>query len=429
MKTITISSFTGFCSRGSEALLRARIESIRKLAPRVQFYVLTVYTETCKPIKGVEYLKTFGARRERFRSLKYFIATFYKAISWTSSILTYRLFGYCPNKSVKKLSSSDIFISSDGDVFGEDYGFFPFLWRMYFLSLGILLEKPVVIYAEGAGPFKSRLGIIISRFLFKRCVYISVREKTSLEHLVNLGIEGKKIHLVADSAFLLKPSPKGLNYRKKGKKLIGIAVSRLVSAYGFPHKEGETPYASFVSFMAKLMDWIIEDLDANIIMIPHAIQAERDDYQTACDILRKIKNKNQVKILSRNFGAADYKKAISHCDLIIASRLHAAIGALSSFVPAIGIAYSHKMMGIYKSLGAGDLVINIKNCDWEITKKIKKVLANSDSIKKKLRKRMPIIRSLAEKPAQEVVRILNQETKIDSNPKNRVKKYKNKHWN
>ncbi|MFH1601785.1 MAG: polysaccharide pyruvyl transferase family protein [Candidatus Shapirobacteria bacterium] len=411
MKAITISSFTGFCSRGSEALLRVRTESIRKLVPQVKFYVLTVYTETCRPIKGVEYIKTFGARREKFRSLKYFIATLVKAISWTFSAWTYRFFNYCPNKSVKKLSSSEIFISSDGDVLGEDYGFFPLLWRMYFLSLGIVMKKPVFIYAAGPGPFKSRLGKAISRFLFKRCIYISVREKGSLDHLAGLGIDKKKIDLVADSAFLLKPAAKNLNYRRKGKKLIGVAVSELVSAYGFPPKEGKNPYVSFVDFMAGLIDWIIENLNADIIMVAHAIQAKRDDYQTAQDIFKRIKNKNKVKILSKSFGAADYKKAISHCDLMIASRLHAAIAALSSFVPAIGIAYSHKMDGIYRSLGVGDLVIDIKTCDGRIKTKIKKALADSNLIKRKLRAKMPLVKKLAEKPAFELARILKERTK------------------
>jgi len=272
----------------------------------------------------------------------------------------------------------------------------------------MLIKKPVIIYAEGAGPFNSRIGRIIAKSFFDRCTYIAVRDEISLEHLVSLDIERERINLVTDSAFLLQPSDKNLNYRKKGKKLIGIATSKLVVGYGFRRIKNEDPYQSFVKFMSELIDWMIENLNANVIMVPHAIQAKRDDYQTACDIFKRIRNKDQVKILGKNSEAADFKKAISYCDLLIASRLHAAIAALSTCVPVIGIAYSHKLTGIFNSFGIADLIIDIKDLDWRITDKIKKVLINSGIIKKKLRTKMVSTRRLAEKPSFEVARIFNK---------------------
>lgn len=270
------------------------------------------------------------------------------------------------------------------------------------------MKKPVIIYAEGAGPFNSRVGRIVSKLFFNHCAYISVRDEISLKHLVNLGIERKRINLVADSAFLLPPSVKDFNYRKKGKKLIGVAVSKLAAEYGFRHKKEKDLYKSFINFISELIDWMIENLNVNVIMIPHVIQINRNDYQTASDVLEKVKNKGQIEILSKNLEAAELKKAISYCDLMIASRMHAAIAALSTYVPVIEIAYSHKARGIYSDLGIADLVIDIKDLDWGITNKIKEVLANSDIIKDKLKTKVPSIKKLAEKPSLEVVRILNK---------------------
>lgn len=408
MKTIVIGTFVGFCNRGAEALLRTRVESIKKLVPKVKFYVLSIYTETCKPIKGVEYINTFGGRAEKLKSIRYFISSVWKGISWTANAIMFRLFDNCLNKNIKKIASSEIFVSTDGDTLGENYGVFPFLWRVYFLTLGIIMKKPIIIYAEGVGPFNSLIVKIIARVFFSRCAYISVRDKISLEYLVNLGIEKKRINMTADSAFLLQPSARSLNHRKDGKKLVGIAVSKLATKYGFPCKRGTDQYKSFVVYMAGLIDWIIENLNANVIMISHVIQVTRNDYQTVRDILEKIKNKDKVEILSKSFEAADFKKAISYCDLVIASRLHAAIAALSTCVPAIGIAYSHKMLGVYSSLGASDLVVDIKDLDWGITDKIQEVLANSGSVKNKLKIKIVSIKKLAEKPSFEVVRILEQ---------------------
>jgi len=406
MKTITIASFVGFCNRGAEALLKTRIESIRKSTSGVKFYVLSIYTETCKPIKGVEYIDTFGGRREKLRSMKYLILSICKGVSWTTNALMFRLFGFCFNKDIKKIASCEIFISTDGDILGEDYGLFPLLWRIYFLSLGLIMKKPVIIFAEGLGPFKSKIGRLISKLFFNKCSYISVREKISIENLTDIGIKREKIHLVADTAFLLEPSPKNLDFRQEGKKLIGISVSKFATKYGFCFGKERNPYNGFNNYMAKLIDWMVEELNTKVIMIPHVVQIYRDDYQTAKDILDKVKNKSQVEILDRDLDASELKKAISYCDLVIASRMHAAIAALSTHVPVIGIAYSHKMIGICNSLGIIDY-INIKDLDWKITNKIQEVLARHDNIDE-FKVKIALTKKLAEKPSFEVARILNK---------------------
>lgn len=409
MKTITIVSFTGFCSRGSEALLRTRINSIRKLVPDVNFNVITVYTENLKKIKGVKYIETFGAHREKFYSPFYIIFSLLKAINWVFNILLIKFFGFCFNKDVRRIADSNLFISSDGDVLGEDYGFLPFLWRAFFLSHGIFFKKPIFIYAEGCGPFKSYLGKLIAKFIFKRVSYISLREEISMKELLKLGIKREKINLVADSAFLLEPSKRNdLNFKKNKKLLIGVSVSKLVSAYGFKGKDKKESYNNFINFMAKLLDWLVSELGANIIMICHAIQPKRDDYKSSLDILKRTKNKKNIKVLGNKFSAADFKKAISYCDLLIAARLHAAIAGLSTYVPVIGLAYSHKMEGVFKQVGMENYVIDIKDLNWSITEKIKEILKNQKNIKNKLKKGIPKIKKIAEKPAFVVAEYLNK---------------------
>ena len=307
-RVITISSFTGFCSRGSEALLLTRINSIRKLVPSVVFNVLTVYPENKRKIRRVYFIDTFGGRREKFCYPSYLFYSLIKALWWTINIFLFRFFKFCLEKDVNKIANSDLFISSDGDVLGESYGFLPFLWRFYFLSLGFLLKKPVVIYAEGLGPFKTFFGRMMAKIIFKKCRYISVRDRISVENLIKLGFNREKIDLVADSAFLLAPSPKKLNFRKEGRKLIGVSVSKLVSTYGFLGKKGPSSYNIFINFISELIDWMIENKNADVVMIPHAIQPKRDDYQTSLEIFSKVKNKQKIKFLVKSIGLKISKK-------------------------------------------------------------------------------------------------------------------------
>lgn len=353
MKKITIATFVGFTNRGAEALLRTRIESIRKYSPDAGFYVLTIYKDSCRPIEGVEFIQTFGGQRERLKSPGYLLSSLFSVILWSLNLVVLKLTGTCFLEDIRKISKSDAFISTDGDVLGEDYGLFPYVWRLYYLSIGLFLNKPVVIFAEGVGPFRSSIGKRISKYFFSRCAYISVRDEISNENLVALGIKSK-IDVVPDSAFLLeKADDEDLNYKMNSKMLIGISVSELATKYGFKYKEEKDSYLGFIKFMAEISDYIINKYNADIIFIPHVIQVQRDDYKTAQDIRSLIKNTSRTRIASRELDARQLKKIISFCDLLIASRMHSAIAALSMGVPVVGIAYSHKMRGVFSMMGGG----------------------------------------------------------------------------
>lgn len=405
MKKITIATFIGFTNRGSEALLRTRISAIRKYIPDAQFYVLTVYKDSCKSIDGVEYIQTFGGQREKFKSPVYLLKSLVMAIIWSLEIFRFKLTKTASLSDIKKIANSEMFISTDGDVLGEDYGLLPYIWRIYYLSIGLILKKPVIIFAEGLGPFRSKIGILISKLFFKRCAYLSVRDEFSYDNIMKLGIN-REVDIVADSAFLLEPSnDPNLNYKIPGKKLIGIAVSELATKYGFKYKDEPDSYKGFLNLMSSVIDWLIIKQNAEVILIPHVVQIKRDDYQTAQDILGLVKNKNSVKIISKEYNAMQLKKIISHCDLLIASRMHAAIAGLSSGVPVIGIAYSHKMKGIFDLMNINS-VIDIKKLDYDLISLINYNLKNYLKINKELLFRSKIIKKLALKPANAVYKIL-----------------------
>jgi len=405
-KIITIATFVGFTNRGAEALLRTRIASIRKHDPEATFNVLTIYKDSCKQIDGVTYIQTFGGQREKLRSISYLSKSLVTGIIWTFEAFRYRLTGTTALKEIKALASSDVFVSTDGDVLGEDYGLLPYIWRLYYLSLGFILKKPVIIYAEGIGPFHSRLAKLLSRLFFNRCSYLSVRDEISYKYMRDIGIE-KPIDIVADSAFLLEPElPSSNIYRKKNRRLIGVAVSKLATQYGFKYGNEADSYIGFLKYMAEVIDWIVENLNAEVILIPHVVQVERDDFKTAHDIIQYINNKQSVNIVSKNTNASQLKGIIAECDLLIASRMHAIIAGLSTNIPVIGIAYSHKAKGLFKAINL-KTIIDIKDLNMSITKMIIHTLNSSDEIKKPLMNEIERLKELAKIPAQNVWRILN----------------------
>lgn len=403
---ITIATCIGFTNRGAEALLRTRIEAIRSYIPDAQFCVLTIYRDSCSPIEGVEYIQTFGGQREKLKSPRYLASSLLQAVIWTFEAVRFRYFGKTFLPDLRKIAESDLFVSTDGDVLGEDYGLPPYAWRLYYLTLGSILRKPVVIYAEGLGPFRSRAAKMLSKWFFSRCSYISVRDEQSKLNLRSIGIT-RDVDVVADSAFLLKQDFQGIPAASASDKpLFGIAVSKLATEYGFGHGAGVDAYSAFLTFTAEIIDWLIEDYKANVILMPHVVQVNRNDFKTAQDIRDQVKRKDAVEIIGSEFNASQLKAFISRCDLLIASRMHAAIAALSSGVPVIGIGYSHKMKGVL-SLMDYSYVIDIKTLDRDLKPLIADIMKNKENIKKSLIAKREKVEHLALRPAKIVAGLLS----------------------
>lgn len=404
---ITIATFIGFSNRGAEMLLKTRISSLKKLVPNAWFQVLSIYTEECLPIDNTEYIDTFGARAEKFKNPFYLLKTAFRGIFWSINAVLRRLLKFSFSSSINKIAKSKLMVSTDGDILGEDYGILPFIWRLYYLSLGLFLKIPVVIYAEGCGPFKSALGKFLGKCFFSRCSYISVRDEISKDELIAIGIKAECIDIVADSAFLFSKSDYILK-RGKEEKIIGISLSKLALSYGFSNGDKNNSYEQFLHKASTIIEDIIQSVPCKVIMITHVNQVNRNDWVTANDIYNRMHDsaKGNIQILPVDMSTEDVKAVISQCDLVVAARMHAAISALSCCVPVLGISYSHKMPGLLKRFGLEKYMIDISDFDENLSSLIVNTLDDSDKIKAVLNEQIPMIKKMSEKPALAAVSLI-----------------------
>jgi polysaccharide pyruvyl transferase WcaK-like protein len=73
-------------------------------------------------------------------------------------------------------------------------------------------------------------------------------------------------------------------------------------------------------------------------------EALKDRYPGRLACVRGTYDQNEIKYI------------VGQCDVFIGARMHACIAALSQAIPAIGIAYSRKFIGVFETVGAGSLV-------------------------------------------------------------------------
>ena len=419
MTKILLTGSSDSLNNGGMAMALSTADTLKKFIPDAKFSILSscfsVDSKRYAPynINVIERAWRGDRIRTKQRLLRLIMVatltsiTLFNCILWRiffNKILKQNKFSA---RGTKDFVTSDIIIDISGDSLTEDYGF-PI---GYEILLGIITGKIVVIYAQSIGPFRNRLTQFLMKLILNRVNLITTREVITKRYLQEvLGINSPRIYLTAESAFLLKPASderinkillsEGINPNEK--PLIGISPSRIIHRYGFPDcKSPGEKYQNYIKFMAKITDYMVEELNATVIFIPHVVAPNNDDRVVSYEIYQVIRNKHKVKLITSECTADELKGIIGICDMFIGCRMHATIASTSMHVPTIAIAYSHKTHGIIgEMLGQEKLVIDIRDFKSndllsELKSKIDYAWKNRDFSRNDLTEKMKVIQERA----------------------------------
>ncbi|MCT4686250.1 polysaccharide pyruvyl transferase family protein [Vallitalea sp.] len=181
---------------------------------------------------------------------------------------------------------------------------------------------------------------------------ITVRERLTYNALIEKGLDN--VELCSDVAFLLHPKKTKLPENFIVNNTVAINISPLVV-------RRELIKGSIVKNINTLIEYIINNTDMNIALIPHVVMPMDNDFLLLQKIYNKIELKDRICLISDKLNVAEYKYIISKCRFGIFARTHATISAYSSSIPTIAIGYSVKSKGIALDLGLEDFVLPINN--------------------------------------------------------------------
>lgn len=311
-------------------------------------------------------------------------------------------YGESPLKSrlifclLREYINADIIIGMYGDGFTGRTAIST-IFHSFSILLGAILRKPVILYPQTIGPFKTKSRLLLARFALNRARSITARESITKNYLQEIGVNKPSIYLTADMAFILQPAPyervekiflkEGISNSKDDNLLIGMNISQLIN---YRSKNSNVKY-DYIELMAQVTDYLITNLNATIVFIPHSIyqkelmnnrkNREEGDIIAIKEAFAKVKNKHKVAAITSNYTSEELKGIIGQCDLFIGARMHANIAATSMCVPTIAIAYSTKALGIMKMVGLGKYVCDFRTMTFEeIISKIDDMLSNREKI-------------------------------------------------
>lgn len=113
-------------------------------------------------------------------------------------------------------------------------------------------------------------------------------------------------------------------------------------------------------------------------------------------IYKLTKSKENVDLIKGDYSPEELKEIIWLCDIFIGGRMHANIAALSSCVPTMATAWSHKYYGIMRTVGQEKYVCNFKTMNFEELKsKVDDLWDNREKIREELKVKVEDQKKLA----------------------------------
>jgi polysaccharide pyruvyl transferase CsaB len=258
-------------------------------------------------------------------------------------------------RHLNKIRHCDLFVLGGGGLLRDNTNWRNLVRLLDEIWIAKLFGRKVMLYAIGVGPFKSRLGKWLIGRSVNMCDLITVRSERCAALLREIGIAPKRIHLVADPAFLLAPQapddPELAALFSSGKKIGFYPTYALLR--GFPDD-------SHLKRLAAALDRLVETEGAEIVAMPMSVRSNGVDDVLVANLIRAaMKYPEALAIYEKRLTAPELKWVTAKAKLNITVRLHAMIFSLGTDVPVVAVNYEPKVGNVFAAFGAPECLVEI----------------------------------------------------------------------
>lgn len=260
----------------------------------------------------------------------------------------------------RKIAECDVvFDIGEGDSFSDIYGLSRFVKMSFSKMVTILNGNRLVFSPQTIGPFNTWIGKTVAGYLMRHSHAVVARDYMSRKVLGDFHLENA--YEAIDVAFLLPYVEKAASQEREKIKF-GLNVSGLLYHGGYSGNNQFGLSCDYKSFTLRLLRELCGDERVEVHLVPHVLTLDypvEDDYQV-CEILKK--EFPRVKLPPRFNSPSEAKSYISQLDVFAGARMHATVGAFSSNVPVLPLAYSRKFAGLFESIKYGR-VLDMRTLD------------------------------------------------------------------
>ncbi|MCH8486172.1 MAG: polysaccharide pyruvyl transferase family protein [Candidatus Cyclonatronum sp.] len=308
---------------------------------------------------------------------------------------------YTPVEKLSQIKNLKTAIDASGFAYGDKGGYIQPLETMKVMDYCEMVDAPYIFMPQAWGSFKDHQVAENCRKMLTRTDTFFARDEVSRTYLANLLLKpAKEVYLLPDIAFHF-PIPtldgneilKSCGYENPlDRPVLGISPNmRIYEKY--PERGRENEYL-------KLLLDVIESLknSYHIVLIPNEIRpegsADRDDAYLCKTLYDAISGQENITLISGYRSAEEIKAVIRETDLLIASRFHSLIFALSLGIACMAISWSHKYRELFALFELEHFVVEHKDMNAQYVLQLFGELESSkNEIEAKINKTLPELKA------------------------------------
>lgn len=258
----------------------------------------------------------------------------------TYGVHTIQTFSY--DHVMREIARCDVLISGGGSLLQNVTSNGSLLFYTMIIRFALMLNKDVMIFAQGIGPIKGFLANFITKSVLKKCKYVSVRDEKSKKLLDKWKI---KSNLVCDPVYSLEVE----NPERTSK--IGIQLRK------------------YDTLTDELFDNIIKQIrkrfyDREIELLCLQDEVDTGISQVFINKLRAVDKSIKVRLVN-GLNNKQIIERISQYDCLIGMRYHACLVSAKYGVKTLAVAYDPKVELLAEDLGLPCLSMVDKKNDYE----------------------------------------------------------------
>jgi colanic acid/amylovoran biosynthesis protein WcaK/AmsJ len=258
--------------------------------------------------------------------------------------------------------SADLIVSTGGTYLVEQYDLSA---RIFDFNLARRLAKPLVLFTQSIGPFRdSSLRRRLAAAL-RDARLVLVRDNESRESALDLGLSRESVYVVADAAFALGDIGRLSGVRERRLPLQGAKIAISVREWPYFHTKtrdaGMRDYSAAVGMLVGHL--LAKGHEVTFLSTCQGVpEYWTDDSVTARRILAAAGGvRDRVAVDSAFHTPTELLTKLGTFDAVVATRMHAAILALSAGTPVLAIDYEDKARRLFGNLGVPDWSVDIES--------------------------------------------------------------------
>jgi polysaccharide pyruvyl transferase CsaB len=308
---IIISGYYGFRNSGDEAVLQSILNALHKFSQAagipIEPVVLSIDPEGTTAAYGVK-----SVHRMKLGEVR-------RAISESAGL-----------------------ISGGGSLLQDVTGSKTIPYYLGIIKLAQWMGKPTFIYAQGIGPVNRKLFHPLIKSVFRKCVYVSVRDEQSRQLLQSMGLDGNKIEVVPDPVMGLELPGSPVTDTVVTES--PVAAEPALKTVGISVRNWEESRRDLDAIAEGLLQACTRTpLHLRFLPFHHPSDNEASRY-----MMQKLEKDvadlgGKVSICEDALHPQQMLREVAECDALIGMRLHSLIYAAGRRVPLMGVSYDPKI--------------------------------------------------------------------------------------